>query len=330
MSIRVIDTNGNEKIASVTSTVTYTALFTRVTSTSTGTQNNWAPGISNNTLLEWNGASDLTVTGFSGGVTGLRLVFKNVSSVNAYFAHNSGSSSAGNKIFNTNVGGTILVGPKSAAEWYYDGTQWQLISLDVNDDDEVRYANIVAPINGDFAWVNQGTSTIRDDVTSVVLTGGATGAGANVVARVKTAPAAPYVITVRMVANMIMKPFQSYGLCFRDSASGKLAILDILAADAGLQTLIARSTKFTNATTFSADYTATNHVPGFTRWLRIADDNVNRICSISSDGVDFQTIHSVGRTDFLTANQVGFVVGTENSGVPNFAPIVRVTSWRQT
>ncbi len=334
MPFTVLDSQGRLKSVGATGAngspgANGASVFTRATSTSTGAQNNFAPGISNNTVIEWNGASDITVSGFTPGSTGLYLVFKNISAVNAYFLHNSGLSTAGNKIFNNNLGGTLLVGPKSSAEWYYDGTQWQLITTDINDDDETRYANIVAPVDADFAWVNQGSSTIRNDVTSVVLTGAGTGTGANVVARVKTAPAAPYVITARLIGNLIHKPFQSYGLCFRDSASGKLAIFDVLAADAGLTTLLIRSTKFTNATTFSADYTS-QHVPREIRWLRIADDNTNRVCSISYDGVDWIQIHSIGRTDFLTANQVGFVVGTENSLTPNFAPIVRVTSWRQT
>jgi hypothetical protein len=193
---------------------------------------------------------------------------------------------------------------------------------------ETDYATIVAPINSDFAWVNQGSSTIRDDTTAVVLTGAGTASGANIVARVKTAPAIPYTITVHLLPRMFSKAFQSYGVCFRQSSDGKLQVFDVLNSDAGLSTPLLRSTKFTSPTVFSADYTSLR-VADQPRWLQISDDGTNRICRVSSDGVDWHVLHSVGRTDFLTANQIGFMISTENSATPNFAPIVRVRSWRQ-
>jgi len=60
-------------------------------------------------------------------------------------------------------------------------------------------------------------------------------------------------------------------------------------------------------------------------WFRITDDGTNRICHVSGDGQHFITIHSVGRTDFLTADEVFFgVVGTTN-----FANRTLLLSWKQ-
>ncbi|OBY91189.1 hypothetical protein A6723_024340 [Pseudomonas sp. AU11447] len=188
---------------------------------------------------------------------------------------------------------------------------------------------LVAPPTSGWSWVNQGTSAITSSAFDQVLTGGAAGAGANVVARVRTAPGTPYTITTHLKAVMAHKAFQSYGLCFRNSTSGAMHIFDVIASDLGLTTVAIRSTKFNSGTSFNADYT-TVKIPQMANWLRISDNGTNRICSISEDGVNWLVIHTIGRTDFITADQVGFVVGVENSATPNFAPILRVMSWEQT
>lgn len=188
---------------------------------------------------------------------------------------------------------------------------------------------LIAPPNSGWSWVNQGASTITSSDFDQVLKGGGAGSGANAVARVRSAPSTPYTITVFVQAIMAQKAFQSYGLCFRDSASGRLAILDIIATDDGLTTVAARATKFNSGTSFNSDY-ITLKLPQKVHWLRIADDGVNRVCSISEDGQNWMAIHTVGRTDFLTADQVGIVVGVENSAAPNLAPTMRVLSWEET
>lgn len=104
--------------------------FTRVTSTATGTQNNWAPGISGNTIIEWSGASAMTVTGLAAGTTAQIVIFKNVGTAVATFSHNSGSSSAGNKFFNLATSAGSPVAAKGWVVYYYDGTQWQMINHD--------------------------------------------------------------------------------------------------------------------------------------------------------------------------------------------------------
>lgn len=193
---------------------------------------------------------------------------------------------------------------------------------------EVHSAKITNnPINSDFSWVNQGSSTIIDNISNVVLVGAATGAAANLVLRVKTAPATPYVLTAFLLPLIINKTFLSYGLCFRESSTGKIHTLDIMCTNVAVPLLL-RSTKYTDAVTNSADYTIQRME--YLRWFRIADDGANRICSISADGVNFVQFHSIGRTDFLTANQIGFCISTENTLTPNYAPILQVLSWLQT
>ena len=67
---------------------------------------------------------------------------------------------------------SIIIGDQIAAVLTRDVLQTQR-------NPEVRINRFTPPVNADFSWVNQGTSQIRDDTDSVVLIGGATGAGAN-------------------------------------------------------------------------------------------------------------------------------------------------------
>ena len=103
---------------------------TILTSSATGSQDNWAPGIGAETLISWSGASDMTVTGFAAGAAGRRITFLNVGSNVAYFTHQSGSSSAGNKLRNIATSGTTPVAPRGAATFEYDGTDWRLVTHD--------------------------------------------------------------------------------------------------------------------------------------------------------------------------------------------------------
>jgi hypothetical protein len=99
-------------------------------STLTGAQNNWAPtGLSGNTYIPWNGASDVAFTGLAGGVSGQLVTVKNITAAKtATFAHNSGSSSAGNKFKNFATSGATPIAPGGTITYQYDGTDWQLIA----------------------------------------------------------------------------------------------------------------------------------------------------------------------------------------------------------
>lgn len=113
--------------------------FTVVRSTATGAQNDWAPGLFGNTFILWSGASELDITGFAGGVEGQIIVFKNTntsgSGIIATFAHNSGSSSAGNKLTNFISSGVTPVAPRGSIVFQYDLTAgfWRVISHEQGD-----------------------------------------------------------------------------------------------------------------------------------------------------------------------------------------------------
>jgi hypothetical protein len=122
-----------------------------------------------------------------------------------------------------------------------------------------------------------------------------------------------------------MKAFHSGEICFRENSSGKLHTFGIVSDGTSW---ILRSSKLTTSTSFSLDY-RTQRIEQFYGWLRIQDDGSNRICEWSMDGQKWVQFHSIGRTDFLTADKIGFACGAENSATPNFDVAMRVYHWKE-
>lgn len=104
---------------------------TRVTITATGTNNNYAPGLSGDTFIYCNNASLLTITGFAGGVDG-QLITLVAANAQVDFAHNSGSSSAGNKLFNIATSAATSIAGFGYAQYRYNSNSqlWHLVAHD--------------------------------------------------------------------------------------------------------------------------------------------------------------------------------------------------------
>lgn len=180
------------------------------------------------------------------------------------------------------------------------------------------------PVVG-WSWDNQGGSSITDDGDSQVLVSDSVSNIPSLTGRYRTAPAPPYKITAMMFVSLVHKAYVGYGLFFRQSSDGKLHGNMVLAVDLGLSVFDLRSTKWPSATGLAIDYQATKS--GHVLWFRIEDNGTNRICWISADGLYFLPIHTIARTDYLTADQVGFYVSKQNLAAPNFGVILRLMSW---
>jgi hypothetical protein len=133
------DTNFGAKWVASPSVVNLTASglitgrdVTRISSTATGTQNDWNPGIvKGTTYIEWAGASALTVTGIAGGFEGSVLIFKAAgAAAPATFAHASASSAVGARFSNIASSGPTPVANLGYAIWVHNGTYWVLVSHD--------------------------------------------------------------------------------------------------------------------------------------------------------------------------------------------------------
>ncbi len=186
------------------------------------------------------------------------------------------------------------------------------------------------PVDGDFAWINQGGASIVTTNGGIFLRGPAT-SGTSERVRKKAAPAPPYTITAAFLPAVLSFDFQSCGLLFRQSSDGKLVTFELAGTTQAANSttgLILGVNKFTSPTVFSAGYTARSaHAIGTKPvFLRIADNNTNRICSYSADGQNWITFHTIGRTDFLTADEVGFFVADSTN---TYEVGMTLLSWKQ-
>lgn len=105
------------------------AFALEATITLTGTQNDVA--WSNATELRLNNASSLTITGFTAGLPGQKLIVTSVGAGNVFLSHQNTGSSAANRLINTvTVGDTPLAAGVGYAAYVYDGTtlRWRLIA----------------------------------------------------------------------------------------------------------------------------------------------------------------------------------------------------------
>lgn len=144
MSHEVLDSQGNLKVSS--------SQWIILTNSDTGTQNNWNPGISFNTLIEWSGASDITITGLSGGFTGRSFILKNTGTKVAYFSHNNGSSSASNRFKNLVTSSTTAVAAGGYIYYVNDGTDWKLVDHDQGDYITPTFSAGDFTFSGDRTW----------------------------------------------------------------------------------------------------------------------------------------------------------------------------------
>jgi hypothetical protein len=185
--------------------------------------------------------------------------------------------------------------------------------------------SFTVPVDGDFAWINQGGASVSTTNGGIYLLGPAT-TGPNFRIRKKAAPATPYTITVAFLPAMLALNFQNAGLVFREAGTGELHSCQVAMNTASISPILG-SIKWSSPTAFSADYVTSRGVAitGVV-WLRIADNGTSRICSYSSDGQNFIQFHSVSRTDFLTADEVGFFVNDETN---TFAVSMTLLSWKQ-
>jgi hypothetical protein len=183
------------------------------------------------------------------------------------------------------------------------------------------------PVDGDFSWVNQGGASVTTVDGGIYLDVPAN-SGDSVRARVKSAPATPYTIIAAFIFDHIASSATHWisGLCFRQSSDGKM----VLFGPDGNNRANFKAYKMTDATTYAgSEYLGGVTYPAFTGplwWLAIRDDGSNRLLYASNDAEHWRQLHTIGRTDFLTADQVGFFGNVTNVNVTGGAWLL---SWAQ-
>lgn len=168
------------------------------------------------------------------------------------------------------------------------------------------------PVDGDFAWINQGGATITDHTSHVVLAGSGAGSSSLRI-RKKAAPSTPYTITMAFIVCCAGGTWNfSAGMCIRQSSDGKV-IVGGRAHYTGQPTLLSQD--FGSPTAFSSNNFYIGHVEGnlgFVNWIRYHDNGTNRYWSFSADGQNFVEAFNEGRTTYMTADEVGFYIDAYN------------------
>jgi len=188
---------------------------------------------------------------------------------------------------------------------------------------------LTAPVDGDFVWINQGGASVTTTQGGIYLLGPAT-AGVSMRIRKKAAPSPPYTITAAILPICGRSSgYPLFGLCWRKSgAEAQLNVrFGVYQASGALLRL--QLAKMTSATAFSANYfdEVYSSAPLNPLWLQISDNNTNRICRVSRDGQNFIQVHSVSRTDFVTADEVGFFA---DAGDTTYDVGANLISWKET
>jgi len=164
------------------------------------------------------------------------------------------------------------------------------------------------PVLADFTWVNQGTATAVEDAGGIYLHVSAETYYNHRILK-KNTPSTPYIITAIININAIVVDYFTAGLIWRENSSGKLITIGLYSISG--QKFYIR--KWNNPTTWAGDYLNLVDYSSGLIHLQLEDDGSNRIIRISRDGMNFITVHSVGRTDFLTADEVGIYASPQQT-----------------
>lgn len=183
--------------------------------------------------------------------------------------------------------------------------------------------HVIPPLSSAFTWDNQSTASVADNVGTIFLSGPCN--VSNSLSGMYKSATAPYTITARIRPHIAPQNYSGYCLFFRESSSGKMVNCGWMYLNAWIFCI----RKWTTSTSYSADYTFISGTP--MEWIRIQDDNTNRKYSISADGINWIEKLSHTRTDFMTANQVGFaLIPEKQTGLTTLTQGFSILSWEQT
>lgn len=230
------------------------------------------------------------------------------------FGGGGGGSGSGNKVSSTAFGSEPASPSTGDLDFYnnvpfigmFNGTAWKLWGANIY--------SLTTWVDSGFSWVNQGTSTVSLANGILFMQGQTGGVGVNSLrVRIQATPAPPYTVTALVLGGSFgsgtSNQGQEAGLIWRASGAGTFATCGIQQFSNVIQ---ASSSHWTNATTFSASIGSINLSSTYI-WLRIRDDNTNRICSYSYDGSNYIQLSSEARTTFLTPDGYGYYVNSSNN-----------------
>lgn len=168
---------------------------------------------------------------------------------------------------------------------------------------------ISPPCIDDFSWINQGNATATSSPYWGINMYSPTVTGTNIRILAKNLKySSNYRVTAGFIGMVHTQNYNGCGLVLLDG-SNKVVYFQLGQGNhIGIH-------KYNSPTSYNSTYIGTTR-PASMIFFRFTDDGTNRISSWSFDGVNFVTIHTVSRTDFITPTKVGFCVVSENATWP--------------
>lgn len=132
--------------------------------------------------------------------------------------------------------------------------------------------------------------------------------------------AAPYTFCVGFdVQFLYPASSMAVGIVLADgtATNSKHVTFELVAQNSAFDIPLIASEKFSELNAYADIYSPSFYLGLYRRiWLRIRDDNTNRYHEFSQDGRNWQRLHSVSRTDYLTPTHCGLKVAQTGTVVP--------------
>lgn len=144
-----------------------------------------------------------------------------------------------------------------------------------------------------FAWVNQAPATASDLGSGAILMDAISTAGNHMLTR--PAPTPPYTIVAAFKPHLHHNNTCSVFLGFRESGTGKLALIAVAKANEHFVYDYSGPAAFNSALWSRTTYPYNHNL----HWLKVEDDGANLLFSTSSTGLAWQQLVSVGRTSYM-------------------------------
>lgn len=167
---------------------------------------------------------------------------------------------------------------------------------------------------GNFAWVNQSTAAATQTADGITLTAPSVG-GDNFRLLVASAPTSPYTITAKYEFLAPLPPhYAQIGLLLRNSGSGNFLIFSTQCVN-GTPDVNTNVNRFNSPTSNNSTPFASGNMPLSVApaWFRITDDGTNRNFYTSQDGNNWVQVFRESRTAFITPDQYGFFIQSNNN-----------------
>jgi hypothetical protein len=176
------------------------------------------------------------------------------------------------------------------------------------------------PAAGSWTWVSQGGATVTQSGSGLWMYCAAENVDIYRMLVVAT-PAPPYsvVMFLQNLSHALQYPQFFHG--WRESASGNCAGLNQYSDS---YTIVTNSQKTDSTPKAFANYVSVT-ARSFFGWIKFEDDGANRSISLSIDGLNWVLFHSVGRTDYITPDQIGWGFGPRNA---NWSAGLLLASWK--